>query len=185
MKKYLFLLLIIICSMSVHAQIYIGMEGKLAINTDKQDYKSTILQEGYDLAGGGDFLIGYSFNNRINMSISAGKLWFLWNMFVEEYTLSSVEGTIKWFFIKKRFPGFFIGGGAGYYSEYFYADLPGIAEELKRHQFDFFPCLGYLFDSNITEGLYINAEVAYYNIFREKSISHFTFNLGTYYFFGK
>ena len=102
-----------------------------------------------------------------------------------EQQIGSIEGTLKYYFLDKQSRPF-IGLGGGYFEESLKMDtkIQGpYFNESYRDVFSIYPAVGYLFDSKITEGLYINTELSYHSLFKEVTLEHFIFNVGLYYSF--
>ena len=182
MKKiFLISTIIFLTAFSVKSQIFIGTTGELLapISKFKDEVKYGV---------GGNFLLGYTINQKIDVDLEYSHLFFP-NTFFDKYRISSVSSKIKYFFnLKYCRP--YLSIGAGYYFKKF--DLP-FSQKYEEKSFGISPSIGILTDSKIIKNLFVNTSLIYIKTlhiisqdvaFPSKQIELINFNVGFLYFFG-
>ena len=163
-----FCLMMLLFNNSV-AQVFSGMNIKYV--SPVRDYDEV------DNGLGPDVSIGYSFNQKLEFQISAGKLWM--NAIVEKYNINNAAFKIKYFFLKNSLKPY-IEIGAGYFKKSY--ELPFDTKRTEKG-IGIISSIGFLAKTHMINGLYFNAKLSYYSVYTENQIYLMNFNIGMLYYF--
>ena len=183
MKKiFLISTIIFLTAFSVKSQIFIETTGELLSPVSK--FKDEV-----NYGAGGNFLFGYSINQKFDVDFEYSHLFFP-NTFFNKYRISSYSSSIKYFFnLKNCRP--YLSIGAGYYLKKI--DLI-LSQKYEEKSLGICPSIGILTDSKILKNLFVNTSLTYIKTlhiisqdvtFSSKQIELINFNVGFLYFFGK
>lgn len=170
MKKItLITLLTVITIAFLNAQIYTGINSKIALPTGNY----VEINNGI----GVDLLIGYLVKQKLDFNISASNSWF--NTFIEKYKIRALNANIRYFIIQKSLKPY-IEFGTGYFHKSFKGPFETTFTE---NGIGIIPSIGILFDSKMVDGLFVNTEFSYCKIYTKHEVSLINFNIGLLYYF--
>lgn len=170
MKKIILITLLTVITIAfLNAQIYTGINSKIALPTGNY----VEINNGI----GVDLLIGYLVKQKLDFNISASNSWF--NTFIEKYKISSLKTNVKYYILQKSVKPY-IGFGSGYFHKSFKGPFETTFTE---NGIGIIPSIGVLFDTKMINGLFVNTEFSYCKIYTEHEVSLINFNIGLLYYF--
>lgn len=172
MKKIFIIILLCFATFSlVKAQLYTGINGKTGFSLKKINPSSFEI--------GSEFIIGYSFNQKLDFDLSISKSWFP-NSALIDYKQLVINANCKYIFLENTIRPY-VGLGGGFFQE-LYPSWTG-EESLKMNGIGIKPSVGILFKTNFLDGLYINTEISYTEVIMDNPFGQFGLNLGLKYYF--
>lgn len=154
----------------LNAQVYLGLNSKVTFPTS--NYQEV------DYGIGGEVLIGYSLQQKLDFNMSIGNLWL--NSMIKNYKIGSIKANVKYYILHKSIKPY-VGFGSGY----FYKSFNGPFEEnFSENGIGITPSAGILFDLKLFDGLFLNTEFSYCKVFTKHQINLIDFNIGLLYYFG-
>lgn len=129
-----------------------------------------------DYGTGLNFNIGYLIKNKLDFSIGAEKIWCA--SIIDGYKISSIQANLKYFVFTKDIKPY-IGFGIGNFQESFNQPF---GNDFKESGIGIIPSIGSLFKSKI-KGLFFDAELSGYKVYKNHPISIININIGVLYYF--
>ena len=170
MRKIVLITLLTVLTITfLNAQIYTGINSKIALPTGNY----VEINNGIGI----DLLIGFLVKQKLDFNISANNSWF--NTFIEKYKIRALNANIRYFILQKSLKPY-IGFGTGYFHKSFKVPFETTFTE---NGIGIIPSIGVLFDTKMINGLFVNTEFSYYKIYTEHEVSLINFNIGILYYF--
>lgn len=169
MRKIVLIICLIITSVLLNAQVYLGVNSKITLPTSS--YQEV------DNGFGTGFLIGYSLQAKFNFDIGMSNLWM--NSLISNYQIGSLKANVTYNILQKSVKPYF-GIGVGYFRKSFDGALN---DKFYENGLGIAPSIGVLFDIRSVKGLALNTEFCYTKVFTEHQISLLNFSIGLLYYF--
>lgn len=172
MSKTGLIIYLIITSIVLNAQVYLGVNSKITMPTSS--YQEV------DNGFGTGFIIGYSLYDKFNFDLGVSNLWM--NSLISNYQIGSLKANIKYNILQKSIKPY-LGIGIGYFHKSFDGALN---DKIYENGLGVTPLVGVLFDIKSIKGLVLSTEFCYTKVFTEHQISLLNFSIGLlYYFYNK
>ncbi len=169
MIKIGLIIFLITASVLLNAQVYLGVNSKIALPTSS-------CQE-VDYGFGTGFLIGYLLQDKFNFDLGMSNLWM--NSFLSNYQIGSLKANVKYNILQKSVKPY-LGVGVGYFRKSFNGPFD---EKIAENGIGIIPSVGVLFGIKSVKGLVLNTEFCYTKVFTEHQISLLNLNIGLLYYF--
>jgi len=171
MRKTFWILLLSFITVSVNAQLNVGLGGKFIYSTSDQFSNSTDLGAGFAVSA------GYMYKSQLLIDVEYSKLFL--PGYVKKNRINSGLLKLGYIFADKNRFHFYIGCGTGIYNKTF--ESPSY-EYVKFH-FGFCPIIGYIQDFSNTKKLKLKTSLEYHIVTGDNGFSYLSMNIGLAYNF--